>query len=58
MGRRDIPLLVTVEEAAEMFQVTPAQVEKLKPVGTMFNPNKPGIALYSTKEIQEIERRS
>lgn len=58
MGRRDIPLLVTEDEAVELFKVKPSQVQTLAPVGTLFNPKQPGIPLYNTKEVQEIERRS
>lgn len=58
MGRRDIPLLVTEEEAVEMFNVSAEQVRELTPTGTLFNPKQPGVALYNTKEVQEIERRS
>lgn len=58
MGRRDIPLLVTEEEAMDMFDVSAEQVRELTPVGTLFNPKEPGVALYNTREIQEIERRS
>lgn len=58
MGRRDIPLLVTEDEAVDLFKVKPSQVKTLTPVGTLFNPKKPGIPLYNTKEVQEIERRS
>lgn len=58
MGRRDIPLLVTEDEAVVMFGVSPEQVKDLNPVGTLFNPKKPGIPLYNTEEVQEIERRS
>lgn len=58
MGRRDIPLLVTEEEAVDMFDVSAEQVRELTPVGTLFNPKQPGVALYNTEEVQEIERRS
>lgn len=58
MGRRDIPLLVTEEEAVEMFNVSAEQIRELSPVGTLFNPKQLGVALYNTKEVQEIERRS
>ena len=58
MGRRDIPLLVTEEEAVDMFDVSAKQVKKLSPVGTLFNPKKPGVALYNTQEVKEIERPS
>lgn len=58
MGRRDIPLLVTEEEAVDMFDVSAEQVKELSPAGTLFNPKQPGVALYNTEEVQEIERRS
>lgn len=58
MDRRDIPLLVTEDEAVDMFDVSAEQVKKLSPAGTLFNPKKQGVALYNTEEVQEIERRS
>ena len=58
MGRRDIPFLITKEEAVEFFDVDIDEVEKLSPVGTLFNPKQPGVALYASREVQEIARRS
>lgn len=58
MGRRNIPLLVTEEEAVSMFNVSAEQVRELSTAGTLFNPKQPGVALYNIEEVREIERRS
>ena len=58
MGRRDVPLLLTLEEAVDLYQVTEKQVKSLSPAGMSYTPKKKGVPLYSTKEVQDIERSS